>query len=86
MDCPVCGGETERVKTKEHIHLGSTDYYYTIKCVECNWCISVMNSDVRIDDYTIIDQEYDFLAGTGSTCLETSYLETTYGENKNKGE
>jgi len=73
MECPICNGEMRKIKTKEHIHLGQVDYYYTFKCIECGFIISTMNSEPIVDSYTIIDQEYDYLAGTGSACLCTNY-------------
>lgn len=75
LECPSCGGECKITKTKEHIHLGGTDYYYNVQCEECGWCSTFSNTNMEVVSGTVLDQDYDFIAGTGSATLDTYYGE-----------
>ena len=75
LECPLCKGEIKITKTKEHIHMGGVDYYYQVQCEECGWCSTFTKSNIEVSSGTILDQEYNLIAGTGSATLETHYGE-----------
>ena len=72
--CPNCGGELSVMGKKEHYHTGGHDTYTTYLCHECGYTITVMNGKPSYwVSGTVIDQDYDLIAQTGSSTISTEY-------------